>query len=252
MHFVWAMVLITFTVFLFSLPLWPAIWELRSKNKRTLPIDRSDDGSAAYAASFRQGVQPADISTHVLLNAGSRSYDVVCASQNIYVQPDCQFNWLDAKTIEFVSLNLDALESNPKPDAVPQPLEGVREKFQRILGDAQTKLAGQIQGDFVVTQDVIVAQDSVVLGNIKAYGNVRVCPGAVVHGSVFANQDIVLESGAVVFGVVSAGQQISLWGGSIVGHTTQLSSVTAPVVLAYAGARVHGSVKAPKLGHSQP
>jgi cytoskeletal protein CcmA (bactofilin family) len=250
MHFAWALCLFALTILMFSVPLWPALWELRRKDIRTLPIDRSDDGTAAYAASLEQAGE-AEIPARMVLAQGTVSREVVCALEHIRVQPGCEFTWLDARAIEFVGLDLGAQTVATTNPATPQVIDGVREKFQRIKGHWQIPPSEQVRGDYVVTEDVLVAQDAIVLGNIKAYGNVHLSAGAVVHGSVFAKKQITLESGAVVFGVVSAGQQISLSSGSVVGHATQLSSVTAPRVLAHAGALVHGSVKAQTLGTSQ-
>jgi cytoskeletal protein CcmA (bactofilin family) len=251
MHFVWALGLFTLTVFLFSLPLWPAFWELARKSTRTLPIDRDDDGSARYAATLTAGHQLTDFPSHIELRAGSVSHDVVYAVDSIYVEPDCQFSWLDAKTITFAGTSPTTPDSPSRSDTLPIVIKGARAKFQRVESDWQTPPAVEIVGDYVVTHDAVVASDTVVVGNIKAYGHLRVCRGAVVHGSVFAKMDITIESGATVFGVVSASQQVTMLAGSAVGHMSQLSSVSAPVVVVHAGAVVHGSVKAQTLGRSQ-
>ncbi len=251
MYFAWTLSLFALTILLFSLPLWPAFWELARKSTRTLPIDRSDDGSATYAARLLSGGQSVNLPLQVELHTGSVSHDVVCAVDSIGVQPGCQFSWLDAKTITFTAASPTAPDSLPRSDTLPIAINSARAKFQRIEGAWQTPPAVEILGDYVVTQDAIVAADTVVVGNIKAYGHLRVCSGGVVHGSVFAKMDITLEPGATVFGVVSASQQITMLGGSVVGHLSQLSSVSAPVVVAHAGVMVHGSVKAQTLGSSQ-
>jgi hypothetical protein len=251
MYFAWALGLFTLTILLFSLPLWPAFWELARKSTRTLPIDRSDDGSAAYAATLVAGGQSVTMPLQVELHAGSVSHDVVCAVDSICVQPDCQFTWLDAKTITFAGTSTAAPDSLARADTLPIAIEGARAKFQRIEGAWQTPPAVEIVGDYVVTHDAVVASGTVIVGNIKAYGHLRVCSGAVVHGSAFAKMDITLEPGATVFGVVSAGQQITMLANSVVGHLSQLSSVSAPVVVVHAGAVVHGSVKAQTLGRCQ-
>ncbi len=250
MHFVWAMLLFVMTILMFSVPLWPAFWELRRKSSLSLSIDRSDDGSPKYAASLKHGANQPVLEQYLVLAHGTVSLEVICATESIKVQPHCEFTWLDAQTVEFVALNSATEPTVAKNKTTPDALGGSSEKFQRIQGQWQTSPCAQVHGDYVVTQDVLLTQGTTVWGNIKSYCNVYIAEGAVVHGSVFAKKDIVLREGAVVFGVVSAGQKITMLASSVVGHVTQLSSVTAPRVQAHAGARVHGSVKAQILGVS--
>jgi cytoskeletal protein CcmA (bactofilin family) len=289
MQLEWAVILFTLAVGVFAIPLLPAFVEMRRKHPYVLAIDSQDDGSSAYAAqklTVDAGdapvmgdvhIQPrhhrgtanctgqlyvannASVSAaharHIFLQAGATVHEVASAVQTLSVQPDCQFTWLDAPTIRFVATDSE-VEATEDAVHVVLPTSNVRragkrEKFVRIHGDWHPEPQAQMHGDYVVTGDVDLAQGCEVFGNIKAYGNVTLGAHSCVHGSVFAEGSIEVSPAAKVLGVVSAYQTVQLHDGSVVGHIDQLSSVSAPRIVAHAGAVVHGSVTASTQGESK-
>jgi cytoskeletal protein CcmA (bactofilin family) len=285
MQLEWALVLFTSAVGVFCIPLLPAFMEMRRKRPYVLAIDRQDDGSSAYAALKLTADAPvmgdlhiqsghhmgtanclghlyvghnasidAAQAQHIFLHAGATVREVASAVQTVCVQADCQFTWLDAPTVSFVATDSQTETTEDAADVALAPtalaLAGKREKFIRIQGSWHPEPQAQMHGDYVVTKDVDLAQGCEVFGSIKAYGNVKLGAYSRVHGSVFAEGAIEVSAATKVLGVVSAGQAVSLHGGSVVGHVSQLSSVSAPRIVAHAGAVVHGSVRASTLGRS--
>jgi hypothetical protein len=288
MHQQWALVLFALALAVFSVPLWPALIEMRRKRADVLAIDRQDDGTSGYAAlqalendskaiaagnlhigpgrgvltaACTDGLQlgrGASINVarapYISLYAQARVHDVASATDTLWVQPDCQFRWLDAPTVKFTPAGGDApCAANDSGAQASVPLAGTagaRKKFTRVEGDWHPDPHSEIDGDYVVTADVNLAQGCVLFGNLKAYGNVKLGANSLVQGSVFAEGSIELSPAAQVLGVVSAGRQVRLRGGSVVGCIGQLSSVSAPSIVAHAGAQVHGSVRARKRGWS--
>jgi cytoskeletal protein CcmA (bactofilin family) len=289
MQLEWALVLFTLAIGVFAIPLLPAFVEMRRKRPYVLAIDRQDDGSSAYAAQKLAAdagdasvmgdvhIQPrhhrgtanctghlyvannASVSAahaqHIFLQAGATVHEVASAVQTLSVQPDCQFTWLDAPTIRFIAADSQVETSAAAVHvALPPPdlgQAGKRRKFVRISGDWHSEPQAQMRGDYVVTQNVDLAQGCEVYGNIKAYGNVKLGAHSCVYGSVFSEGSIEVSSAAKVLGVVSAYQTVLLHEGSVVGHIDQLSSVSAPRIVAHAGAVVHGSVTASTQGESK-
>ncbi len=285
----WTLALFGLAVGVFSIPLLPALVEMLRKRPYVLNIDRQDDGSSAYAAKKSMldageavvtgdmHIQPGrDMGTthctgylfvahhasvsaaqaqHIFLQAGSTVREVAAAVQTLTVQPDCQFAWLDAQTVCFIAAGAQEAAGRRKIDddlplsALQQ--SGTKEKFVRIEGSWQPAPRTQVRGDCVVTQDVYLARECQIFGNIKAYGNVKLGAYSCVHGSVFADGSIEISPSARVFGVVSSAHSVVLHQGSVVGHIDQLSSVSAPHIVAHAGALVHGSVRASTLGQSK-
>jgi cytoskeletal protein CcmA (bactofilin family) len=289
MQLEWALVLFALTIGVFSIPLLPALIEVCRKQPYVLAIDRQDDGSSAYAA-LKSIAHAGDVSVignmhiqpghhmgtanctgllylatnasasaahalHIFLQAGATVYKVASAVQTLSVQPGCRFTWLDAPTVKFVATDSQVqTTSDAEHIALPPPdlgQTGKREKFVRIHGHWHPEPRMQMRGDYVVTEDVDLAQGCEVFGNIKAYGNVKLGARSCVHGSVFAEGRIEVLPAAKVLGVVSAGQAVLLHGGSSVGHISQLGSVSAPSIVAHAGAQVHGSVRASAQGESK-
>lgn len=285
----WALALFVVALSVFSIPLLPALVEMLRKRPYVLAIDRQDDGSSAYAAKKSMldagetvvtgdmHVQPgrdigtthctgylfvahhASVSTaqaqHIFLQTGATVRAVAAAVQTLTVQPDCQFAWLDAQSVCFIAAGgQEAAGRRKMDDDLPLPAlqqGGSKEKFVRIQGSWQPAPKTQVRGDCVVTEDVYLARECQVLGSIKAYGNVKLGAYSCVHGSVFADGSIEMAPSARVFGVVSSAHSVVLHQGSVVGHIDQLSSVSAPHIVAHAGAMVHGSVRAGTHGQSK-
>jgi cytoskeletal protein CcmA (bactofilin family) len=285
----WTLLLFAVTLGVFSVPLWPAFWELRRKGAHMLAIDRQNDGSAVYAALLAlrnsgqtQTLQDIHIQSHthvdavdcvgdvhvgksasanaaratyIFLDESSTVRNVACASDMLCVQPDCLFRWLEAPTITFTSLEQDAAHAKTiykTPPIQPNTINpNKQKKFTRIDGSWEPEPQSQINGDYVVTMDVKLAPGCLVAGSIKAYGSVVMGERSSVLGSVFAAGKVELLPAAQVLGVISAGQEVHLHAGSVVGHLDQLSSVNAPIIVAQAGARVHGSLKARTQGRSR-
>jgi hypothetical protein len=284
----WALVLFLLALGMFLIPLWPAILEMRRKGSHVLAIDREDDGSSAYAALLALKNSGEDLAQgnlyvqsegrmntaactgdlhigsgasinvarakDIFLNAQATVNEVASATQTLWVQPNCQFRWLDAPTVQFTATGGNALAVENDLSALSSArgeggLAGKR-KFTRIEGNWQPGPDTEVHGDYVVTADVELGRDCAVFGNIKAYGSVRLREKSFVRGSVFAEGDVELSPAAQVLGVVCAGQKALLHRGSVVGRISQLSSVSAPSILAHAGARVHGSVRARNHGRS--
>jgi cytoskeletal protein CcmA (bactofilin family) len=285
MALAWTLLLFLLSFFAFMVPLWPAFMELKNKDLAALPIDPHNDGSADYAVrhalSMLGKVQvqgDVDVSPdarvsavdctgrlrigahasvhsaradHIFLHSGARSLDVASAQAVLWVEPEVQFRWLEAATIRFVANCDDALSVAPllMPE-VPASDRAQQTKFIRVEGNWQPSLDSPIEGDYVVTGDVVLLPAVQVLGSVKAYGNVDLGGNSCVHGSVFAEGGVTLQPKARVLGVVSAGREVQLHAGSVVGRGNQLSSVSAPCVTAHVGACVHGSIQAHKSGAS--
>lgn len=285
----WTLFLFALTMAMFAVPLLPALLELRRKDVPALAIDRQNNGSAAYAALRAlqgQGGAPEAGDQHI--EPHSQVDSVACTgdlhigrgaqvgsahAQNVYlapqaavrqvasaahtlcVLPGCQFRWLDAPTILFAAMDA----SGPTDANVSQSSQSQRdagrdwkqEKFTRIEGNWVPDPRKTIRGDHVVMQDVDLPPGCTVFGSIKAYGDIVVGANSFVLGSLFAKGNVELSSAAQVCGVVSAGQQVRLRSASVVGHAGQLASVTAPIIVTHAGARVHGSVQAGMQGYAQ-
>jgi cytoskeletal protein CcmA (bactofilin family) len=287
MTLAWTLLLFLLSFFAFMVPLWPAFMELKNKDLAALPIDPRNDGSADYAVRHAlsmlgkvqvQGdvdVSPearvsavdctgrlrigANASVHsaradqIFLLSGARALEVASAQAVLWVEPEVQFRWLDAAAIRFVANCDDALSVSVAPRQMPDVPASERAqqtKFIRIEGDWQPSLDSPIEGDYVVTGDVVLLPAVQVLGHIKAYGNVDLGADSCVHGSVFAEGSVTLKPKARVLGVVSAGREVQLHAGSVVGCSGQLCSVSSPCVTAHVGACVHGSIQAHKSGVS--
>ncbi len=285
MTLAWTLLLFSLCFVVFMVPLWPAFRELDNKNLMALPIDPHNDGSADYAvrhvlsvlgkAQVQGDVEiPADkhvdavdctgrlsiranASVHsaranqIFLQAGAHAVELASAHAAIMVEPEVQFHWLDAPTIRFVANSHDALTGTPPQMPFVQPGDrGQPTKFIRIEGNWQPPVDSPIEGDYVVTGDVVLLPAVQVLGHIKAYGNVDLGVDSCVHGSVFSEGGVTLWPKARVLGVVSAGRDVQLHAGSIVGCSDQLCSVSAPCIVAHVGACVHGSIQAYKSGLS--
>jgi hypothetical protein len=245
MHLVWMLVLFTLTLLVFTVPLWPAFIELGRKDAPRPQIDSQDNGSAAYAVALAG--HPKRI--NAIINAGE-TVNIVSAVQTIQVSAGCSFHWIDAPTIAFLDDTNVCFEDRSRTPA-PTLVGGVRQKFKRIEGNWETTNGSEFHEDYLVTQDVILAEDSKVFGNIKAYGSVKLAKGALVHGSIFAQKNITLSSSSFVTGVISSGQEVCLHGGCIVGNIERLVSVSAPYIVAHSGSIVHGSLQANIQGISR-
>jgi cytoskeletal protein CcmA (bactofilin family) len=241
MQLLWALGLLSLTAFVFSVPLWPAFIELARRRTSTLPIDRLDDGSVRHAA-LQRDIKPQE------LVVGQGAHDLAYADDVLRIEPGSTFRWLDAPTISFSHAYEEASSHVLTAHNLPLQTKVSQEKFIRIEGYWETPPHTEIHGDYVVMQDITVAEGTVVLGSLKSYGDVRLCEGAIVHGSIFAQKSVQLMPGSKAFGVVSAAQQVYLHPGSTVGHVQQPSSVSAPHITAYVGAVVHGSVQASVQG----
>ncbi len=290
METAWAALLFSLAVATFSIPLWPAFVELRRRKIQILHINRQDDRTSGYAAmtalrknrgatalgdlrvaadtsasvvkctrdlhlSSGTGIEAA-CARNIFLESNVTVFDVASASRSLWVQPHCQFRWLDAPMVTFTDRDeqplVPPLAFKAAPALGSSSTAEKQGKFTRIEGRWQPDPAAVIAGDFVVTGEVDLPEGCKLTGSIKAYGNVKVGRSSIVQGSVFSQGDIELAELAQVQGVVSAARKATLLRGSVIGREDQLGSVSAQHIEASAGACVFGSVHARVNGVSQP
>lgn len=237
----WSAAFFTLTAALLALPFYPAWREWRHPRDalalalQSLPLA----GTAPIAAQVRlaQGVvTPSVVQTSVRILAGAGS----------------QFLKLSAPT---VLLGI-ASSSDQRPTHAPQRTSGLALPLAqpwgahgwRIAGDCHIPDAHQIQGPLVVLGQLTVGADCQIDGDIKVHGPVHVGPRSHIAGALFSHQAIALKDDVRVLGPVVSEVQVTLEPGVVIGTLARPGTLSAPQLLARAGAVVHGTVWASQSG----
>ncbi len=241
LNIAWTVLFLGLTAALLAWPFYPAWREWHH------PLD-------ALALALKKPASPhTDPSaTQVRLVQGVATPPVVQASVRILANAGSQFQKLGAPTVllGIAASSRQALAKAPpsSPWVPPPQAQPWGRHGWRIAGDCRIPDAHQVTGPLVVMGALTVGADCQLDGDIKAHGPVQVGPRSRLAGALFSEQPIRLQDDARVLGPVVSEVQIRLAPGVVVGTLEQPGTVSAPQLLAHAGAVVHGTVWASQSG----
>ena len=237
----WTLVFFVLTIALLAWPFYPAWQEWRH------PID-------ALALTIKgQTLQAAmPVSAQVRLEPLSATPATVDASVRILASSGSRFQKLTAPTI------LLGTASSSSSAAAHAPLRTVLLKMPhsqkwgargwRIHGDCHIPDAHQVPGPLVVMGTLTVGTDCLIDGDIKAHGAVQISARSQIQGALFSEQTLTLHEDVRVQGPVVSEAHVDLGPGVIIGQLEHPSPLSAPTMVAQAGAVVHGTVWASQSG----
>ena len=239
--YLWSAVFFLLTVGLLALPFYPAWQEWRH------PVD-----ALALALKTARPHQGLPTSPQVRLVPGVATPPVVSASVRILANAGSQFQKLSAPTIALGSADTERRSPHHErpctslmtlPHAQPWGDRGWRIQGNCHIADAQ-----QVTGPLVVMGSLTLGADCVVEGDVKAHGPVKVGLRTRIHGALFSEQAIALHEDAQVQGPVVSEVRVDLGPGVVIGRLEHPSTLSAPQLLAQAGAVVHGTAWASQSG----
>ena len=239
--YLWSAVFFVLTAALLALPFYPAWQEWHH------PVD-----ALALPLKTAKPHQGLPTSPLVRLVQGVATPSVVSASVRILASAGSQFQKLMAPTIALGSAATEDRSQHHEPSRTSlmklphaQPWG---DRGWRIQGDCHIADAHQMTGPLVVMGSLTLGADCIVKGDIKAHGAVQVGPRSRILGALFSDQAIALHEDAQVQGPVVSEVQVDLSPGVVIGRLENPSTLSAPQLVAQAGAVVHGTVWACQSG----
>lgn len=239
--YLWSAVFFLLTAALLALPFYPAWQEWRH------PVD-----ALALALKTARPHQGLPTSPQVRLVQDVATPPVVSASVRILASAGSKFQKLSAPTIALGSA--DTERRNPRHERPRTSLMTLPhaqpwgDRGWRIQGDCHIADAHQVTGPLVVMGSLTLGADCVVEGDVKAHGAVQVGPRSRIHGALFSEQSIALQEDAQVQGPVVSEVRVDLGPGVVIGRLEHPSTLSAPQLVAQAGAVVHGTAWASQSG----
>lgn len=237
----WTLAFFVLTIALLAWPFYPAWQEWRH------PLDAL---ALAIKGQTFQAAMP--VSAQVRLEPLSATPATVDASVRILASSGSRFQKLTAPTI------LLGTASTSPPGSTHEPLRTVllniphSEKWGthgwRIHGDCHIPDAHRVPGPLVVMGKLTVGTDCLIDGDIKAHGTVQIGAHSQLQGALFCEHAIALHEGVQVQGPVVSEAHVDLGPGVIIGQLEHPSTLSAPTMVAQAGAVVHGTVWASQSG----
>lgn len=211
----WAALLLTLSVLLLGLPLWPA-WSEWRHPRDPLPLH----------------IEPAP---------RVDSYQV-----ELQMPPASQFTQLQAQRILLGDGHVAATPAQPaltrwQPprDARPWGAHG-----WHLSHDLHVPAGHLVPCSLVVHGRLTLDSGCRMQGDIKASGRVQIGAGSQVQGNVFSEDDVRLDRDSRIFGVIVAEGQMQLAPGVQIGTSHQPVSVCADVMDVHGPVLVHGSMQA--------
>lgn len=189
----------------------------------------------------------------VRLGQGSVALRRVSAGVSIELGEDTWFERLSAPTMSF---GQDTRSASPAQAAVqtqasfkdlPNAVEQTPTLYL-IRGDCLLPPNTSYQGSLIVTGFLSVSAGTTVSGDIKAREGIAIGPNSHVKGAITCEKRIHLWHDAQVLGPVVSESHILVGQNAVVGRVDAPTTVSAEIVIAESGSRVHGTVWARELG----
>jgi hypothetical protein len=174
------------------------------------------------------------------------------AGTTLLLDAGCCFERLHAPHIRFgpePEARLPAVEAFGTASYDDMP--GARRRsavLHRIDGDCRLEDAKHYAGCLVVAGRLELGAGTVVDGDLKAHGGIRLGPMSRVNGSVIARGPVEFGAGAFAAGPVSSESEVHLAAAARIGSLQAPTTISASVVAAETGAATHGTVWAREAG----
>lgn len=189
----------------------------------------------------------------VRLGQGSMALRRVSAGVSIELGEDTWFERLSAPTLLF---GQDSRAAD-RPKAPVQLLASFKElpnavrqtpSLYLIRGNCVLPANRLYQGSLIVTGFLSVGAGTTISGDVKARQSVQMGPNSAVIGAITCEKYIRLWHDVKVLGPVVSESHILFGQNAVIGTVEAPTTVSAQIVIAEAGARVHGTVWARDLG----
>lgn len=237
----WRVVFFVFTAALLVLPFYPAWQEWRH------PMD-----ALALTLKTAKPLYAQPTSPQVRLVPGLATAPVVSASVRILASSGSHFQKLRAPTIALGNVNTERLGPGyepPRTTLLTLPhAQPWGDNGWRIQGDCHIADAQHVTGSLVVIGALTLGANCLIEGDVKAHGEVQVGPRSRIRGALVSEQAIALDEDTQIEGPVVSEVQVNLSPGVVIGRLEHPSTLSAPHLVASAGAVVHGTVWASASG----
>lgn len=142
---------------------------------------------------------------------------------------DCTFRRLYAPVIHFGSYPGQPQEPAYQRDKRIYRLGDVESKAERLrhISHSDTDETGVARASFVTGGAMVVDEDIIVQGSVRARKGVQIADRAVVCGNVFAEEDVYLGKDSTVLGNVFTQGSVYCESGVVIGQQGRVSSVVA-------------------------
>lgn len=117
-----------------------------------------------------------------------------------------------------------------------------------VRGDCVLPANCHYRGSLIVTGFLSISAGSTVSGDIKAREGLHIGPNSRVNGAITCEKHIQLWQNAQVLGPVVSESHVLIGQNSVVGQVDTPTTISAQIVIAESGSRVHGTIWARELG----
>ncbi len=133
-----------------------------------------------------------------------------------------------------LSINIDPPKSEDEEDGTlpsrPHPVDTQAEDnpekpFRVGRNDIVIEAGSRVHRHFVARLDLEVKPDAVILGSVKAYGEVNIGDRCVVHGNIFAEGDIRIGRDVTILGNVFSQRGVDVAAGARIGVPDEIRSL---------------------------
>ncbi len=223
----WSLALIALVLVLFTLPVLPALMDLRA-NRAAEPID----------------IHPAG---NPLIPESRHALDVPFAPWPAQVESGSLFYRIQSSYIYF--------GSGPVPD-IADYSQGQKQQQQEVKPfvdfdetpiqheDLHLEKGAKLHGSRVVHGNLIMHDGSCILGNVKVHGEAFLGKGCMVSGSLFCMQNVKGKERVHLMGPVAVHDHLYLGNQSVLGTPSHPVSVSARTIELGEGSVAHGIVRA--------
>jgi predicted acyltransferase (DUF342 family) len=189
----------------------------------------------------------------VRLGQGSVALRRISAGVSIELGEDTWFERLSAPTL-FFGQETPPLSQPQAPVQTPASFKDLPNAIEQtpslylIRGDCVLPPNRLYQGSLIVTGFLSISAGTRVSGDIKAREGLRIGPNSQVDGAITCEKRIHLWHGVQVLGPVVSESHILVGQNSVIGRVDAPTTISAQIVIAESGSRVHGTVWARELG----
>lgn len=189
----------------------------------------------------------------VRLGLGSVALRRISAGVSIELGDDTWFERLSAPTLSFGEDRRPTSQTQAPVQTVasfkdlPNAVEQTPSLYL-VRGDCILPANRRYQGSLIVTGFLSVSAGTTVYGDIKAREGLQIGPNGRVDGAITCEKSIHLWHDAQVLGPVVSESHILVGQNAAVGRLEAPTTISAQIVVAESGSRVHGTVWARELG----
>jgi predicted acyltransferase (DUF342 family) len=184
-------------------------------------------------------------------------YGRVSAGNSIILSEHCSFERMRAPIIQFGEYSEKTAPKTPSPKLAInglralESLPNLKEQDGRrwlVSGNLEIAPNSLFNGDIIATGDVIIGAGSVINGSVKSNGTMWLKDFVQINGSAVSAEDLLIAEAVEITNPIIAEGKLTIGKNSIIGTSDQPTSVNAPIIHCYNGARIYGTIWAYNSG----